>query len=96
MPLNIEDYRRLLVILINRTHRAAPVTLTVADNRDEAETFAATIPSLGVHRFELTRQALRRLEARELRMTVGGMPTAWARPVLFKEFENGTISSMHC
>lgn len=96
MPLNIGDYRRLLVILINRTLRAARVTLTVEDERDQAERFNALIPARGVHRFELTQQRLRRLLARELRMRVTGIPTTWARPVLFKEFENGTISTMHC
>ena len=96
MPLNIEDYRRLWMILINRTRRPAPVSLTVEDVDDHAERFAATIPRGGVHRFELTRDLLRRLAPRELRMTVRGLPTTWARPVLFKEFENGTISTMHC
>ena len=95
MPLNICEYRRLFVILINRTHQVAPVTLTVSDNRDRVEAFTAAISPLGVHRFELTREVLGALDGRELRLRVAGMPTTWARPVLFKEFENGTISTMH-
>lgn len=96
MPLNIDDYRRLFVVLMNRTLRVAPLTLTVEDANDQAEHFTAAIPPNGVHRFELNRQVLRRLAPGELRMRVSGLPTTWARPVLFKEFENGTISTMHC
>ncbi len=96
MPLNIADYRRLFVILMNRTRQPATLTLTVEDCHDRAERFTATIPPHGVHRFELTRERLRGLAPRELRMRVSGLPTTWARPVLFKEFANGTISTMHC
>ena len=96
MPLNIDDYRRLHVILMNRTTRPARVTLTVEDARERARRWTADIPSDGVHRFELSPELLRGLEPRELRMRVSDLPTSWARPVLFKEFENGTISAMHC
>ena len=96
MPLRIGQYRRVWVILINRTRQPAPVALTVEDADDRAERFAAAIPPGGVHRFELTPALLRRLAPGDLRMRVSGLPTTWARPVLFKEFENGTISTMHC
>lgn len=96
MPLNIEDYRRLYVILMNRTPRPVRLTLTIEDTQDRARHFPATIRPRAVHRFELRRETLHGLAPRALRMRVSGMPTTWARPVLFKEFENGTISAMHC
>ena len=96
MPLNLADYRRLCVILMNRTPRTARLTLTVADAEDRSRSFVAAIPPSGVHRFELSRETLDGLAPEALRMRVAGLPTTWARPVLFKEFENGTISAMHC
>jgi len=96
MPLNIDEYRRLSVILMNRTPRNARLTLNVEDPEDRVRQFTAVIPPNGVHRFVLTRDALRGLAPRALRMRVRGLPTTWARPVLFKEFENGAISTMHC
>ena len=96
MPLNIEAYRRLSVILMNRTSRRARVTLAVQDIDDQCRQFTARIPPNGLHRFELNRTVLRGLKPEALRMRVTGLPTTWARPVLFKEFENGTISTMHC
>lgn len=96
MPLNIDDYRRLYVILMNRTPRPARVTLAVEDVEDRVMRVSAVISPSGVHRFELNRDILRGLAPEALRIGVSGMPTTWARPVLFKEFENGTISAMHC
>ena len=96
MPLNIDEYRRVWVILMNRTPRPVRLTLTIEDTQDRARHFPATISSRAVHRFELSRETLDGLAPRALRMRVSGMPTTWARPVLFKEFENGTISAMHC
>ena len=96
IPMNVEEYRRLFVILVNRTPQPVRMTLLVEDDQDRAERFPAMIPAGGVHRFELSRQILHRLAPRGLRMRVCDMPTTWARPVLFKEFANGTISAMHC
>lgn len=96
MPLNIEDYQRLYVIMINRTVRPARMTLTVADCEDRIRTFEATVRPDHVHRFELNQENLRGLNFEGLRMRLSGMPTTWARPILFKEFTNGTISTMHC
>lgn len=96
MPLNIDEYRRLFVILMNRSSRPVPLALTVTDDQDRAKRFPATLPPRAVHRFELSRQILYGLAPSALRMRVVGMPTTWARPVLFKEFDNGTISAMHC
>lgn len=96
MPLNIEEYRRLYVILMNRTSRASTVALVVEDSGGLSREASATIPPNGVHRFELNRSVLKGLSPRALRMRVSGLPTTWARPVLFKEFENGAISVMHC
>ena len=95
-PININDYRRLSVILMNRAPRAAAVTLTVTDSHDQTRAFTQTIPTHGVRRFLLTPERLQGLVPLGLRLRVVGMPTTWARPVLFKEFRNGTISTMHC
>ncbi|MBI4355005.1 MAG: hypothetical protein HY597_00960 [Candidatus Omnitrophica bacterium] len=96
IPLNIQDYRRVLAIVTNRTVQPATMTLTVTDGQDRAREFSTTVPPFGVRRFELTAEALRGLAPQGLRLRLLGLPTTWARPVLFKEFRNGTISAMHC
>ncbi|MBI3320852.1 MAG: hypothetical protein HYZ91_01140 [Candidatus Omnitrophica bacterium] len=96
LPVNLEDYQRLLVILINRTPRTSTVRLAVADTADRLAVLSAEIPPCGVHRFALSRETLPGLNPHALRLRVCRMPTRWARPVLFKEFANGTISTMHC
>ena len=96
IPVDIDDYKKLNVIMINRTSRSAPVRLTLSDSEDRSLSWSANIPPKGVHRFELTEADTAGLATKELRMRVKGMPTAYGRPVLFKEFHNGAISAMHC
>ena len=96
IPVDMDLYERLWVILINRTSRPARLTLTVSDAQDRSKRWAARILPSGVHRFELTPENTRELLLQELRLRVDGMPTPWGRPVVFKEFRNGAISAMHC
>ena len=96
IPLDIDNYKKFSVILLNRTSRSAEVTLTVSDSEDKSLSWKAKIPSHGVHRFELTGEDTTGLAPKELRMRVRGMPTQYGRPIVFKEFANGAISAMHC
>ena len=96
IPINLEDYQRLWVVLINRASRSMSTTLTVSDRNDRSKTWEAAIEPGGVHRFELTASNVDGLFTNELRMKVDGMPTRRGRPIVFKEFSNGAISVMHC
>ena len=96
IPLDIDNYKKFSVILINRTSRSADVALTVSDSADKSLSWKANIPSHGVHRFELTEEGFTGLASKELRMRVKGMPTQFGRPIVFKEFANGAFSAMHC
>jgi len=96
MPLDIDDYERFSVIMLNRTASPSNVTLTVIDSHDESLKWDAKIPAKGVHRFELSLDDTHPLAPSELRMRVEGMPTKFGRPMVFKEFRNGAFSAMHC
>ena len=96
IPVNIEEYKRFNVILINRTPRTAKTILTLSDINDSSLSWSAEIPSKGVRRFELTKENTAGLVPQDLRMRVKGMATQYGRPVVFKEFANGAISAMHC
>jgi len=96
IPVDIGDYRKFNVIMINRTSRKADVTLMLFDKEDNSLSWSAEIPAKGVHRFELTKENTAVLIPTELRMRVKGMATQFGRPVVFKEFSNGAISAMHC
>ena len=96
IPVDIEDYEKLNVIIVNRTAKKSEVTFVLADIHDNDLSWTAEIPSKGVHRFELSRENTSDLVPTELRMRVKGMPTQFGRPVIFKEFSNGAISAMHC
>lgn len=96
IPVDIADYLRFSVILINRTSQAARMTLILSDDRDESVTWEAEVPPKGVHRFELDQHNTAGLNPKEMRMRIQGMATQWGRPVVFKEFTNGAISAMHC
>ncbi len=95
-PVDIDDYERFNVIMVNRTSRNADVTLILSDTQDNSLSWSAEIPSKGVHRFELTEENTAGLSPKELRMRVKGMASQFGRPVVFKEFPNGAISAMHC
>ena len=96
IPVNIDEYARFTVVMLNRVSRPAKVRLVVLDTDDRSRQWEATIQPNGVHRFELTPANTAGLEPRELRLRVEGMATQWGRPLVFKEFANGAISVMHC
>lgn len=96
IPVDMDDYKKLSVIMINRTSSSTAVTLTLSDSKDESRSWSTKIPAKGVRRFELTKANTAGMEPVELRMRVKGMATQYGRPVLFKEFQNGAISAMHC
>ena len=96
MPLNIREYARLSVIMINRSPEPAPVSVDVTDVDDRTRRWTQTIPPLGARRFPITPADVEGLHPVELRLTVRGMPTRWGRPVVLKEFANGSLSVMHC
>ena len=88
--------RSFNVIVTNRTSRPTSISLTLSDSNDNSVSWTARVPSIGVHRFELTAESTADLMAGELRMRIKGMATQFGRPVVFKEFRNGAISAMHC
>lgn len=96
IPVNIDDYEKLSLIIINRTPKEADFTLVVSDTNDESLSWTAAIPFRGVHRFELTSSSTNPLVSTELRLRMKGMTTQFGRPVVFKEFRNGSFSAMHC
>lgn len=96
IPVNIDDYQRFSVIVLNRIALARRVRLVVEDRHDKLKEWSATIRPNGVHRFELTAANTAGLDPAELRLRVEGMSTQWGRPVVFKEFSSGAISVMHC
>jgi hypothetical protein len=96
IPVDIDDYEKFSVIMINRTSRKVGVTLTLSDSQDNSLSWDAKIAAKGVHRFELTAECTAGLLIKELRMRVKGMPTRYGRPMVFKEFSNGAMSAMHC
>ena len=96
IPVNIEDYQRFSVIMVNRTSRRTTATLTLSDTNDGSLSWSEDIPPKGVRRFQLNPEATAGLAPVELRMRVEGMSTQFGRPVVFKEFPNGAISAMHC
>lgn len=96
IPVDMGQYERFSVILINRTTGPATVTLTVTDSADQSMSWRETMPPFGTHRFDLDAEATAGLVQTELRLRVDGMPTRWGRPVVMKHFRNGAISAMHC
>ena len=96
IPVDIEDYEKLTVVMINRTQKGTTTTLTLSDRNDCSSSWSAEIPPRGVYRFQLNASDTAGLESTELRMRVAGMATKFGRPLVFKEFRNGAISAMHC
>lgn len=95
MPVEIDDYARLHVVLLNRAKGRADVVLRVSDSLEQERRFEGSMAPNGALRFELTAGALAGLERRDLRLRVEGISTAYGRPLLFKQFRNGTISVSH-
>jgi hypothetical protein len=95
-PVDIDEYSKFSLILINRANQNSEITLTLLDTKDDHLSWTADIPPGGVHRFELTSENTQGLVPTDLRMRIKGMPTQWGRPIAFKEFPNGAISAMHC
>ena len=96
IPVDIQDYKQLSVIVINRASQETEMTLMLSDTNDKFLTWDANIPSEGVHRFALDKENTAGLEPTELRIRIKGMATRFGRPVVFKEFPNGAFSAMHC
>jgi len=96
IPVNIQDYEKFTVIVVNRVSKPKQVKLVVADTSDLRRDWEATIQPNGVHRFELTSSNTSGLNPEELRLRIEGMSTQWGRPLVFKEFASGAISVMHC
>ena len=96
IPIDIHDYKKLNVIMINRTNSKSTTTLEISDRNDRSKQWKALIEPHGVHRFELNRSNTDELDPQELRLKIIGMASKSGRPVLFKEFDNGSISVMHC
>jgi len=96
LPVDMDDYERFSVIMLNRTASPTEVTLTVSDSKDDSLSWSSEIPPKGVRRFLLSRDDIGQLVPTELRMSVEGMATQYGRPMVFKEFRNGSISAMHC
>ena len=96
IPVNINDYEKFSVIMVNRTSRSSDVTLTLSDTDDESLSWSQAIPPKGVRLFELDSDITSPLNPTELRMRVNGMATQYGRPAVFKRFRNGAISAMHC
>ena len=96
IPINLTQYPKCSIIMVNRTHRLANLTLQAADRRDTVRQWSAEVAPHGVHRFVLDRRTTKGLDPVDIRLQVEGMPTRYGRPVVFKEFENGAISALHC
>jgi hypothetical protein len=96
IPVDIEDYERFTVVMINRTSQSSNMTLSLSDAQDNSLDWSQVVPSKGVRRFELTNENTQGLDRLELRMRMKGMASEFGRPVVFKEFPNGAMSAMHC
>jgi hypothetical protein len=93
---NMDEYKRLSVIMLNRTPKPTEIALTLTDTANKSQSWSQSVPPGGVHRFELTLENTADLDPRELKMRIDGMATRYGRPAVFKEFRNGAISAMHC
>ena len=96
IPINISEYKKFTVIMLNRTSTGSDVTLRLSDTNDRSLSWSHQIPAKGVRRFELNTEIVENLDPDELRMRLLGMATQYGRPVVFKEFSNGSISAMLC
>jgi hypothetical protein len=96
MPVNIDEYKKFSVVMLNRTPKLADITLSLTDTSAKSLSWTVSVPPRGVHRYELTPENTSELSPHELKMRVEGMATRYGRPAVFKEFNNGAISAMHC
>ena len=96
IPLDLSQYVRFSVVVVNRTGVETSITLTVRDGADGTRAWTRRVPGRGAHRFTLTREDVPGLDVRDLKLRLDGIPTRWGRPVVLKEFANGAISAMHC
>lgn len=96
IPVNIDEYKKFSVIMVNRTSGTSEVTLTLSDTNDKSLSWSREIPAKGVRCFDLDSDMTASLNPTELRMRVTGMATQYGRPAVFKQFPNGAISAMHC
>tara|TARA_Y100000588_G_scaffold78741_1_gene82316 strand:+ start:31538 stop:32221 length:684 start_codon:yes stop_codon:yes gene_type:complete len=96
IPVDIENYKTFTIIMINRTRDAASITLKISDDNDASNAWTLNIPGRGVRKVTLDQSDINNLMHNNLRLGVEGMPTQFGRPIVFKEFDNGGISAMHC
>ncbi len=96
IPVDIEDYKKFTVIMINRTRDTTNIKLKISDDNDTSKDWTIKIPGRGVRRLTLDQTHIDNLMHYNLRLGVEGMPTQYGRPIVFKEFKNGAISAMHC
>ena len=94
--MDIDDYEKFTVVLLNRTSQTASSTLVLSDTEGRSRSWSDQIPAKGVRRFELTQADTVNMSSKELRMRIQGMATRFGRPLVFKQFPNGAISAMHC
>lgn len=96
IPVDIDNYQRFSVILINRTSQTSTVRVRISDDKDDSLGWDAAIAPKGAHRFDLNEDVLAGLNPKNLRLRIQGMPSQYGRPVVFKKFRNGAFSAMHC
>jgi hypothetical protein len=96
IPVEMEQYTKFRVVMLNRTSVDSETTLILSDAEDNQLNWTVNIPAQGVHRFDLTPEDTQNLNQNEIRMMVTGMASQYGRPLVIKEFPNGAISAMHC
>ena len=96
IPVEMDQYTKLSVVMLNRTTIDSETTLILSDSEDNKLSWSVNIPAQGVHRFELTPENTQSLNPDEIRMMVTGMASQYGRPLVIKEFPNGAMSAMHC
>jgi hypothetical protein len=96
IPVEMDNYTKFSVVMLNRTTVDSETTLILSDAEDKELRWSVNIPAQGVHRFDLTPEDTQSLNPNEIRMMVTGMATQYGRPLVIKEFSNGAMSAMHC
>ncbi len=96
IPVDIENYKTFTIIMINRTRDATSISINISDDNDTSKAWILNIPGRGVRKVTLDQNDINNLMHSNLRLGVEGMPTQFGRPIVFKEFDNGGISAMHC
>jgi hypothetical protein len=97
LPVRLDDYERIDVVLQNRALAARSVSLTATDEVGRVVEHCEVIPPLGVRRVEIDRAWAAGLDVGgSLRLGIEGLPTRFGRPLVMKRFAPGVFSLMHC